>query len=82
MNNREIRGLMEWATRLHVDTQRACEQSRNDRLRALEALSRFQRTAGLSDLGLSEIGCDRPVPIPVLQRNMKPRLRLASPDSL
>ena len=80
MINREIRGLLEWATRVHVDTQRACEQSRSDRRRALEALSRFQRTAGLSDLGLSEISCDHPVPTMILHRNLKPRL--TSRDSL
>ena len=82
MINREIRGLMEWATRLHVDTQRACEKSRSDRHATLDALSRFQRTAGLADLGFAEIGCDRPVPAALLHRNMKPRLRLTSRDSL
>jgi hypothetical protein len=82
MINREIRGLMEWATRLHVDTQRACEKSRNDRRKALDALSRFQQTAALADLGLTEVGCDRPVPAALLQRSVKPRQRLTSRDSL
>jgi hypothetical protein len=81
MINREIRGLMEWATRLHVETQRACEQSRSNRRKALDALSRFQQTAGLNDLGLSEFGCDRPVPKLNLH-GMKPRLRITARDSL
>jgi hypothetical protein len=82
MTNREIRGLMEWATRLHVETQRACEKSRNNRRKALDALTRFQQTAGLADLGLTEVGCDRPVPAALLQRSIKPRQRLTSRDSL
>jgi hypothetical protein len=75
MTNREIRGLMEWSARLHLETQRACEQSRADGQRVLEALNEFKRSAGLRDLGMTQIGSDRQVTAPVARRDLKPQPR-------
>ena len=75
MTNREIRGLMEWSARLHAETQRACAQSRADGQRVLDALWEFKRSAGLRDLGMTQIGSDRQVAARVVRRDLKPRPR-------
>ena len=78
MISREIRGLMEWSARLHRDTQRACEQSRSNRRKLMEALTTFRHSILLRDIGLSSVGCDRQAPAKAMERNLHPRLARSS----
>src|SRR5258706_11001647 len=82
MISREIRGLMEWSARLHRDTQRACEQSRSNRRKLMEALTTFRHSVLLSDIGLSSAGCDRQVPAKLVVRDLHSPSARSSNDRL
>jgi hypothetical protein len=54
MTSRDIRELLELSERLHRDTRRACERSRESCDRALLALSAFNRDVGLTEADLDD----------------------------